>query len=55
MVDNMDTISMIINRAILVDKTNLQEKVIRKVIKDIENSSKKMKEIVDILYTAMVR
>lgn len=38
MVDNMDTISMIINRAILVDKTNLQEKVIRKVIKDIENS-----------------
>lgn len=38
MVDNMDTISTIVNRAILVDKNSLKKNVIIKVIKDIETS-----------------
>lgn len=38
MVDNMDTISTIVNRAILVDKNGLKKNVIIKVIKDIETS-----------------
>lgn len=38
MVDNKETISNIVNRAILVDKTVLGKSVIKKVIKDIETS-----------------
>lgn len=38
MVDNMDTISTIVNRAIIVDKSGLKKNVIIKVIKDIETS-----------------
>ena len=38
MVDNKETISKVVNKAILVDKAGLDEKVIKKVIKDIETS-----------------